>query len=314
MLIHNTPLGLASEEFIPVASEVAPNSENVVVPFDNPQQLEAGSQIDRSDKSESVQFAEIDDVNLAGTKNEGKDADSVAPESETSDSQQQVESKDSTHRNGRPVTNPPGAPSDLNQAGEKDSTLQSVNVNSDTVINGLAQDSVNEVDLTKSNSERNNNSSPDIAKNVESAHLASDNSGEKMENESQSVPTQVEPPLSSNSPPIPTPHPNKEDEPIPSFMEWTQQKLHESNLANGATGSAHVNGQNGHRSTHSANTQQNKSSLTGTHANVVKSRKDSNAKNFASPDCGAKVIQSNPESQNANGVLSSSHDEYMLNK
>ena len=37
-------------------------------------------------------------------------------------------------------------------------------------------------------------------------------------------------------------------------------------------------------------------------------------KNFASPDCGAKIVGSNPESQGANNVISSTIDEYFLNK
>lgn len=42
---------------------------------------------------------------------------------------------------------------------------------------------------------------------------------------------------------------------------------------------------------------------------VVKLRE----KNYASPDCGAKIIASNPEAQSTSSVLSTSRDEYMLN-
>ena len=37
-------------------------------------------------------------------------------------------------------------------------------------------------------------------------------------------------------------------------------------------------------------------------------------KNFASPDCGAKVVDSNAESQGSGNIISMSKDEYMLNK
>ena len=36
-------------------------------------------------------------------------------------------------------------------------------------------------------------------------------------------------------------------------------------------------------------------------------------KNYASPDCGAKVVAANPEAVSAGAVLSSSRDEYLLN-
>ena len=37
-------------------------------------------------------------------------------------------------------------------------------------------------------------------------------------------------------------------------------------------------------------------------------------KNFATPDCSAKIIAANPESQGASNVISHSKDEYFLNK
>ncbi|XP_014217973.1 SUN domain-containing ossification factor-like, partial [Copidosoma floridanum] len=37
------------------------------------------------------------------------------------------------------------------------------------------------------------------------------------------------------------------------------------------------------------------------------------SKNYASPDCGAKVVAATPESSNARNILVSSRDEYMLN-
>lgn len=37
------------------------------------------------------------------------------------------------------------------------------------------------------------------------------------------------------------------------------------------------------------------------------------SKNYASPDCGAKVVGANPEAVSASSVLSPSRDEYLLN-
>ena len=75
---------------------------------------------------------------------------------------------------------------------------------------------------------------------------------------------------------------NKSEDSIPSFSEWTQLQLSQ-------------------RKESIINNIKNKTSL-------------QEGKNFASPDCGAKVINSNPEAQNPSGVISSSHDEYMLNR
>lgn len=36
-------------------------------------------------------------------------------------------------------------------------------------------------------------------------------------------------------------------------------------------------------------------------------------KNYASPDCGAKVVGSNPEAVSPSAILSPSRDDYMLN-
>lgn len=38
------------------------------------------------------------------------------------------------------------------------------------------------------------------------------------------------------------------------------------------------------------------------------------SKNYASPDCGAKIVAANPEAEYPNGVLSNSKDEYLINK
>nr|CAD7447980.1 unnamed protein product [Timema bartmani] len=74
-------------------------------------------------------------------------------------------------------------------------------------------------------------------------------------------------------------------EDIPSFSEWTQKQLAE------AEKKRDVN-----------------SSMSSSSGNL-KLR----SKNQASPDCGAKVLISNPESGSAGSVLSPSQDEYMLN-
>ena len=37
------------------------------------------------------------------------------------------------------------------------------------------------------------------------------------------------------------------------------------------------------------------------------------SKNYASPDCGAKIVAANPESRSVRNVLVSTRDEYMLN-
>lgn len=37
------------------------------------------------------------------------------------------------------------------------------------------------------------------------------------------------------------------------------------------------------------------------------------SKNYASPDCGAKIVAANPEARSARSVLVSTRDEYMLN-
>uniref|UniRef100_A0A1B6DYA5 SUN domain-containing protein n=2 Tax=Clastoptera arizonana TaxID=38151 RepID=A0A1B6DYA5_9HEMI len=77
-------------------------------------------------------------------------------------------------------------------------------------------------------------------------------------------------------------------EDIPSFSEWAQKQLEEAEKnkdENTTGGGAHPQG------------------------SALKIRN----KNYASPDCGAKVVASNPEAVSAGSLLSSSRDEYMLN-
>ena len=37
------------------------------------------------------------------------------------------------------------------------------------------------------------------------------------------------------------------------------------------------------------------------------------SKNYASPDCGAKIVAANPEARSARNILVATRDEYMLN-
>nr|XP_022903558.1 SUN domain-containing ossification factor [Onthophagus taurus] len=82
------------------------------------------------------------------------------------------------------------------------------------------------------------------------------------------------------------------NEDIPSFSEWAQKQLEEAEkkkeVVNSSVQSNGVNGKN-----------------TGN----VKVR----SKNYASLDCGAKIVAANPEAVSPSAVLSSSRDEYKLN-
>ena len=79
-----------------------------------------------------------------------------------------------------------------------------------------------------------------------------------------------------------------EDE-IPSFSEWTQKVLAEEGKS----------GSNGNSS--SATTPQKSNG-------APKLRQ----KNYASPDCGSKILGFNPEAQHASALLDPSRDEYLL--
>lgn len=80
--------------------------------------------------------------------------------------------------------------------------------------------------------------------------------------------------------------PQHED--IPSFREWTQKQLAEAEKKK---------------------VDQNST----TTEKLTKSSGKFRIKNYASPDCGAKIVAANPESVSSSSVLSSSKDEYMLN-
>lgn len=84
----------------------------------------------------------------------------------------------------------------------------------------------------------------------------------------------------------------KAREEIPSFSEWTQKQLEEAEkkkeLTNDSTAAQNVNNKQG---------------------SSAKLR----SKNYASPDCGAKIVAANPEAISPSSVLSPSRDEYKLN-
>uniref|UniRef100_A0A336LJL6 CSON009520 protein n=1 Tax=Culicoides sonorensis TaxID=179676 RepID=A0A336LJL6_CULSO len=91
---------------------------------------------------------------------------------------------------------------------------------------------------------------------------------------------------------------NTEDGTIPVFSEWAQKQMAEAEEKqkkqeeeqNGSVVLPKNVRQNGHKQ------------------QVVKLR----AKNYASPDCGAKILASNSEAQSTGSVLTASKDEYLL--
>ncbi|KAJ8956816.1 hypothetical protein NQ318_014230 [Aromia moschata] len=103
----------------------------------------------------------------------------------------------------------------------------------------------------------------------------------------EAEPTSEKPPIFSSASSNLTADKNED---IPSFSEWTQKRLQEVEKKEQLNSSAKVQFANG---------------------------KGSNAKqrwkNYASLDCGAKVVGANPESISPGAVLSPSSDEYKLN-
>ncbi|KAK9299627.1 hypothetical protein QLX08_007424 [Tetragonisca angustula] len=81
-------------------------------------------------------------------------------------------------------------------------------------------------------------------------------------------------------------------EDIPSFSEWTQKRLEEAERKK-----SHPN----------ASVQNSGTPTRGIGGMKVRS------KNYASPDCGAKIVAANPEARSVGSVLVSTRDEYMLN-
>ncbi|CAD7000079.1 unnamed protein product [Ceratitis capitata] len=89
-----------------------------------------------------------------------------------------------------------------------------------------------------------------------------------------------------------------EEVPIPVFSEWAQKQMEEAEKQQA-------------KEQEEVNTSTQKKNLTngdGKRAAPLKMRN----KNYASPDCGAKIIASNADASNTGAVLSSSKDEYML--
>lgn len=89
---------------------------------------------------------------------------------------------------------------------------------------------------------------------------------------------------------LPVPSPEIPQEEIPSFSEWTQKQLEEAEKKKG----------------------QNKTANSPPSRGPTPSKMRS--KNYASPDCGAKIVATNPEAENPSGVLANSKDEYLINK
>ncbi|XP_012539136.1 SUN domain-containing ossification factor isoform X2 [Monomorium pharaonis] len=86
--------------------------------------------------------------------------------------------------------------------------------------------------------------------------------------------------------------PTEPHEDIPSFSEWAQKRLEEAEK----------------KKTHPNASVQ----TPGSPGRGVSGMKIRN-KNYASPDCGAKIVAANPEASSAKNVLVSTRDEYMLN-
>lgn len=86
-----------------------------------------------------------------------------------------------------------------------------------------------------------------------------------------------------------------EENQIPVFSEWAQKRLEEVEKE--------VEQEVVNTSTHKRNTS------TASKAPVLKLR---GAKNYASPDCGAKIIAANSESSGTSYVLTSGKDDYLL--
>ncbi|KAF5294178.1 hypothetical protein FQR65_LT10889 [Abscondita terminalis] len=135
-------------------------------------------------------------------------------------------------------------------------------------------------------SETDNNVSVEInmdqTENINSN--ASDNT-QQTDNNGTEVPT-AEPKSNATTEEV------KTQEDIPSFSEWTQKQLEEAE-----------------KKKEEANSSAQNQQLNGKIGSNIRKR----WKNYASPDCGAKIIAANPEANSAGSVLSASRDEYKLN-
>ncbi|XP_049277918.1 uncharacterized protein LOC125761110 isoform X1 [Anopheles funestus] len=88
-----------------------------------------------------------------------------------------------------------------------------------------------------------------------------------------------------------------EENPMPVFSEWAQKQMAEAEKKLGEVVNA------------SAMKKGAKPSGSKTGGGTMKLR----AKNYAAPECGAKIIASNPEAQSTGSVLTAPKDEYLLN-
>lgn len=88
--------------------------------------------------------------------------------------------------------------------------------------------------------------------------------------------------------------PQHEEHPIPVFSEWAQQRMEEAEKKL-------------EENQNSSQMKQNRN-ISGNKLPVIKLR----AKNYASPDCGAKILASNHEAQSVGSVLTAHKDEYLL--
>ena len=89
-----------------------------------------------------------------------------------------------------------------------------------------------------------------------------------------------------------------EEVPMPVFSEWAQKQMEAAEKQQALEQEQTVN-----------NSAQRKNNTNG---NGKPAALKLRAKNYASPDCGAKIIASSAYTSNAGAVLSSSKDEYML--
>lgn len=89
-----------------------------------------------------------------------------------------------------------------------------------------------------------------------------------------------------------------EEVPMPVFSEWAQKQMEAAEKQQALEQEQTVN-----------NSAQRKNNTNG---NGKPAALKIRAKNYASPDCGAKIIASSAYTSNAGAVLSSSKDEYML--
>ncbi|KAK5646558.1 hypothetical protein RI129_005022 [Pyrocoelia pectoralis] len=177
--------------------------------------------------------------------------------------------------------------STLQEKAESSSTADYTSHHNETPHLEKILESKNSADLasTENKTVNKENASIDIniGKGEESVNV-SDNT-QQTEKLATEVPT-IEPKINV------TKEKDESPEDIPSFSEWTQKQLEEAEKkkeeANSSIQNQHSNGK----------------ATSG-------SRK--RWKNYASPDCGAKIIAANPEANSAGSVLTASRDEYKLN-